>query len=107
MASAALAADANSYTWVLATVGANNASGYQLATDLPVMAIGGFNGTDPSPTLGEFQALVEQGAIHYFTGGRGVGGSSASSSITSWVTTNFTPVEIGGTTFYDLTAPIA
>ena len=47
------------YTWVAATVGSNNASGYQLATGDPVMAIGGFNGSDPSPTLAQFQQLVE------------------------------------------------
>ena len=43
----ALQTDAGSYTWVLATVGANNAAGYQLATGDAVMAIGGFNGSDP------------------------------------------------------------
>jgi hypothetical protein len=32
---------ASRYTWVGAAVGSNNASGYQLATELPVMAIGG------------------------------------------------------------------
>ncbi len=47
-----LQTDAGSYTWVLATIGANQASGYQLASGDPVMAIGGFNGTDPTPTLG-------------------------------------------------------
>ena len=50
--------DADSYTWVLATIGANQASGYQLASGDPVMAIGGFNGTDPTPTLAAFQAYV-------------------------------------------------
>ena len=53
---AALEENADQYTWVAATIGANEAAGYQLATDDPVMAIGGFNGTDPSPTLAEFQA---------------------------------------------------
>ena len=45
------------YTWVAATIGANQASGYQLATDASVMPIGGFNGSDPSPTLAQFQQL--------------------------------------------------
>ncbi len=58
--------DAGSYTWVAATIGANNASGYQLATEHSVMPIGGFNGTDPSPTLAQFQQYVEDGDIHYF-----------------------------------------
>ena len=39
----ALLADADQFTWVAAAVGANSAAGYQLATERPVMAIGGFN----------------------------------------------------------------
>ena len=33
------------------------------------MAVGGFNGTDPAPTLEQFQALVAAKKIHYFVGG--------------------------------------
>jgi 4-amino-4-deoxy-L-arabinose transferase-like glycosyltransferase len=109
----ALKADASSYTWVAATVGAENASGYQLAADEPVMAIGGFNGTDPAPSLAQFEKYVGQGKIHYFIGGGsglggGVGGttqggSSDSSEITQWVESHFTATTIGGTTVYDLT----
>jgi 4-amino-4-deoxy-L-arabinose transferase-like glycosyltransferase len=104
----ALLADAGSYTWVAATIGANSAAGYQLATDKPVMALGGFNGTDPYPTLAAFQALVRAHKVHYFiAGGGGMGGglgggSSTSSAITSWVTSTFTAQTIGGTTVYDL-----
>ena len=47
---ALLEADAGSYTWVAAAVGAQSAAGYQLATELPVMCLGGFNGSDPCPT---------------------------------------------------------
>ena len=45
----ALSADASQYTWVAAAIGSQNAAGLQLASGLPVMAIGGFNGSDPSP----------------------------------------------------------
>jgi 4-amino-4-deoxy-L-arabinose transferase-like glycosyltransferase len=106
--------DADSYSWVAATVGANEAAGYQLATDDPVMAIGGFNGTDPSPTLAQFQQYVREGKIHYFIAGGGFGGggfgpggggtSSTSSAIRSWVTANFTSQTVGGVTVYDLTS---
>ena len=48
-------------------VGSNTAAGYQLATDDPVMSIGGFNGTDPAPTLADFEQLVHEHGIHYFT----------------------------------------
>jgi 4-amino-4-deoxy-L-arabinose transferase-like glycosyltransferase len=105
----ALQANAGNYTWVAAAVKANNAAGLQLATGDPVMAIGGFNGTDPSPTLAQFQAYVAAGQIHYFiSGGGGPGGGSAGSAsadaISAWVQQNFTTKTIGGTTVYDLTA---
>ena len=104
-----LSRDAGRYTWVAATVSANQAAGYQLATDEPVMAIGGFNGTDPAPTLAQFQQYVRAGKIHYFiAGGRGggMGGSSGTGSqITSWVESNFTSTSVGGVSLYDLTSP--
>ena len=62
----ALQADAGKYTWAAATVNSNNAAGYQLASGEPVMAIGGFNGTDPAPTLAQFEKYVSEGKIHYF-----------------------------------------
>jgi 4-amino-4-deoxy-L-arabinose transferase-like glycosyltransferase len=102
----ALQRDASDYTWVAATVGSQNAASYQLATQLPVMAIGGFNGSDPSPTLAEFCELVAQGRIHYFiaggVGGRQNGGSDAAAQITSWVESTFTSTTIGQTTVYDV-----
>ena len=89
--------------WVAATIGANQAAGYQLASEEPVMAIGGFNGTDPWPTLAVFEQYVADGRIHYFIAGGGGGrGSSDSSAITQWVEANFTATTIGGTTVYDL-----
>lgn len=108
---AALQANASDYTWVAAAIGSQNAAGLQLGSGEPVMAIGGFNGSDPSPTLAQFQEYVANGQIHYFLAGGGFGGqnggSSASSEISTWVQANFTTVDIGGTTFYDLTAPVS
>jgi len=101
----ALTEDAGSYTWVAAAVGANNAAGYQLATELPVMPIGGFNGSDPSPTLAQFQRYVAEGKIHYFVGGglgRSNGGSAAAQEIATWVSDNFTATTVGGVTLYEL-----
>lgn len=106
---AALEADAARYTWVAAAVGSQNAAGLQLATRLPVMAIGGFNGSDPSPTLAQFQEYVAQGRIHYLVAGGGFrgqqGGSNAASEINAWVAEHYTAVTLGGQTFYDLTQP--
>jgi 4-amino-4-deoxy-L-arabinose transferase-like glycosyltransferase len=108
----ALKQNASSYTWVAAAVGANSAAGVQIASGEPIMAIGGFNGTDPTPTLAAFQKLVSAGKIHYFLaggfGGGGPGGaaSNTSQSIASWVESNFTSTTIGGVTVYDLTAAL-
>ena len=90
-----------------ATIGANEAAGYQLATDRPVMAIGGFNGTDPSPTLAQFEAMVRAGQIHWFIAGGfgGFGGFGGRGSITAWVEQHYQSVTVGGLTMYDLTAP--
>lgn len=103
---AMLRQDAGSYSWVAAAVGSNNAAGYQLATGLPVMPVGGFNGSDPSPTLAQFQLYVAQGRIHYFLGGgafRSNGGSAAAQQIAAWVAQNFTATTVSGVTVYDLT----
>jgi len=99
---------ANGYTWAAAAVTANGAAPIALAADVPVMAIGGFNGTDPAPSLAEFQDLVAQGKVHYFigSGGGGFGGRSegTSSEISTWVQQNFQAQTVGSTTVYDLTS---
>ncbi|GGX79413.1 ArnT family glycosyltransferase [Streptomyces fructofermentans] len=103
--------DSGDYTWVAAAIGAQNAAGHQLSTGEPVMAIGGFNGSDPSPTLAEFKQYVEDGRIHYFiaTGSMGGGGgdSGSGSRISTWVQENFKEVTAGSSTFYDLTQPVS
>ncbi|MBY6351700.1 ArnT family glycosyltransferase [Rhodococcoides corynebacterioides] len=102
---ALLEQDAGTYTWVAATVGSNAASGYQLATEDPVMPIGGFNGSDPSPTLEQFQQYVAEGRIHYFlAGGQGGRSSGPAAEIAAWVEATFTAQTIDGVQVYDLTA---
>ena len=101
-----LKADASNYKWVAAAVGSNSAAGYQLATQEAVMPVGGFNGSDPSPTLAEFKADVAKGEIHYFIGGTlgaSNGGSNVSSQIASWVAAHYTAKTVDGVTLYDLT----
>ncbi|WP_020420744.1 glycosyltransferase family 39 protein [Amycolatopsis sp. ATCC 39116] len=105
---ALLQADAENYTWVAATVGSNPAASYQLASGFPVMALGGFNGTDPSPTLAQFQQYVADGRIHYFIGVpteiNSTGGSDSAEEIAEWVAANFTATTVGGTTVYLLSS---
>ena len=114
-----LETDARRYPWVAATVGANSASGYQLATDDPVMAIGGFNGTDPAPTLAQFEQVRpgEEGPLLHRRRFRGrprvrwcrwrrprVSTSDDADRITSWVESHFTARTVGGVTVYDLSS---
>jgi 4-amino-4-deoxy-L-arabinose transferase-like glycosyltransferase len=94
-------------TWAAASMGAQGAASLQLASGRPVMAIGGFTGSDPAPTLAQFQRYVADGRIHYFvTGGMGGGpGGRGGDEISSWVRSHFASTTIGGQTVYDLTQP--
>ncbi len=100
--------DASSYTWAAAAVGSNSAAGYQLASELPVMALGGFNGSDPSPTLAQFQEYVANGEVHWFIeGGGGIGGrDGGSSEIATWVAGTFAAQSVDGVTVYDLSTGV-
>ncbi len=121
---ALLSEDADSFTWIAATVGAQSAAGYQLATGEPVMSLGGFNGSDPYPSLEEFQALVRAGKVHYFIvsgsgagsagDGDGAGGTQTNggtrsaaadsmSAISAWVQSTCTATTVDGVTLFDLT----
>jgi 4-amino-4-deoxy-L-arabinose transferase-like glycosyltransferase len=104
---------ASGYKWAAATVSSTSAASLELNSNgVPVMAIGGFTGSDPAPSLAEFKKLVAEHEIHYFIGG-GVGagggiggaGSSDASQITTWVESHFTSTTVGGTTVYNLTSP--
>lgn len=98
--------NADQYKWVAATIGSNNAAGLQLASGEPVMALGGFNGTDPAPTLAEFREMVRSGQIHYYVAAgrmmQGDTGSDDAHEIAEWVAQNYTATTVSGTTLYRL-----
>ncbi|MCO7220947.1 hypothetical protein [Klenkia sp. PcliD-1-E] len=101
-----LGTGAGSYRWTAATIGSQTAALYQLATGDPVMAIGGFSGRDPSPTLAQFQAWIAAGDVHWFIGdGAGRGGDGPATQIGQWVASTFIPRTVDGETVYDLTSP--
>ncbi len=54
-------------------IGSQSAASYELESGASVMAIGGFTGSDPSPTLAQFQQYVANGEVTYFIGGGGRG----------------------------------
>jgi 4-amino-4-deoxy-L-arabinose transferase-like glycosyltransferase len=106
---------ASGYKWAAAAVSSTSAASLELSSNgVPVMAIGGFTGSDPAPSLAEFKKLVAEHEIHYFVGGGmgggggfggAAGGSGDASQITAWVESHFTSKTVGGTTVYDLTSP--
>jgi 4-amino-4-deoxy-L-arabinose transferase-like glycosyltransferase len=109
---------ASHYEWTAAADGSDSAASMELATGgTPVMAIGGFRGTDPAPSLAKFEKLVAAHKIHYYVagggggfGGRGAGGvggggaSTDEAQISAWVEAHFTATTVGGMTVYNLTA---
>jgi 4-amino-4-deoxy-L-arabinose transferase-like glycosyltransferase len=127
--------NASKYTWVAATVGSQSSAPYQLATGEPIMDIGGFNGSDPTPTLAQFKKYVSEGKVHYFiNSGRGFNrmgrnsgngsnsggtyggtpggnfqngpmGGGSNSEIATWVQNTFKSTAVDGVTVYDLTQP--
>ena len=67
---------ASHYKWVAATQTSDTAASMELASGgVPVMALGGFRGTDPALSLAGFERLVSAHEIHYYVGsGGGFGG---------------------------------
>ncbi|MGN7199262.1 glycosyltransferase family 39 protein [Arthrobacter sp. SAFR-044] len=94
-----------SVLWPSAMVGSETAANYQLESGRPVLPIGGFDGTDPFPTLEEFRAMVSDGKLGSLViqnlppltlEGRG-----ESARIVEWVSDNFTAEQIEGATYYN------
>ncbi len=101
--------DASGYKWVAATEGSEAAAPLELATGDAVMSVGGFNGTDPWPTLAVFKQLVANHEIHYYVGQgtQSFGGGRGSSVIAAWVAAHFRKQTVGGETVYNLTEPLS
>jgi hypothetical protein len=86
-------------TWLVAVQGSSAAATIILETGgIPVMAMGGFRGTDPAPTLAQLEQYVKQGKLHYVLAGGGGGfGGGGGGSVISWVEQNCTAVSATGT----------
>ncbi len=95
-----LRANGGDYRWAAATLGARSAASYELALGEPVLAIGGYKGTDPTPTLSAFVALVDAHQIHWFVPGSTSG--TTGDTILQWVETHAPAVRAGDYTVYDL-----
>jgi 4-amino-4-deoxy-L-arabinose transferase-like glycosyltransferase len=109
-----LVANRGDATWLVAVSSANQAGPLQLASGIPVMAMGGFMGGDPAPTLDQLQGYVREGRLRFvmlggpggaggpvgfggpggFFGGDGIG--SVAGERSAWVAAACTPVTLGG-----------
>ncbi len=94
------------YTWVAAASRVRIPEGCQLATGLPVMAIGGFYGRDPAPTLDHFTTLVKSHKVHYYLEypGKTSRAADPASQIQAWVRAHYRGHRVDGINVYDLTA---
>jgi 4-amino-4-deoxy-L-arabinose transferase-like glycosyltransferase len=96
--------------WSAIVSGATQAASLELASGTSVIALGGWNGGDPYPTLAQFQSMVDRGEIGYFISGGmggmggmgGGGGRGGNSEVATWVAANFQAQTIGNSTVYKL-----
>ncbi|MUL44766.1 glycosyltransferase family 39 protein [Mycobacterium sp. CBMA293] len=94
--------------WSAAINRSSAAAGLELDTRTPVIAIGGFGGTDPAPTLQQFQSYVAGHEVGYYivSDNKGHWGGDSHSDIADWVSANFAPIKVGSDTVYNLTQPL-
>ena len=86
----------------------DRAAGLELSSETAVMAIGGFSGTDPAPTLAQFQDDVakHRGRVlrqHHIGRPTGQGGTHTRTPTSpDGSPTNFRAIKVGKATVYDL-----
>ena len=99
--------------WSAAIVRSSAAAGLELKSHTAVMAIGGFSGRDPVPTLSEFQQYVANHQVTYYIVADDYEDHAGSFSwpggqhtdITNWVVANYAPVRVDDYTVYNLAGP--
>jgi 4-amino-4-deoxy-L-arabinose transferase-like glycosyltransferase len=97
-----LEANQGSATFLLATTNSNTAAPIILQTGKPVMALGGFLGSDPILSVQQFATDVQSGLVRFVLPGGGFGGRGGD-GISAWVQQNCSPVDMGssGGQLYD------
>jgi 4-amino-4-deoxy-L-arabinose transferase-like glycosyltransferase len=90
---ASLEANQDSAKYLFATLSSQTAAPYIIATGKPVMALGGFSGSDQILTLSQLKTVIREGQVKYFLlsgggfGGPG-GGGVGNSQLVRWVEVN-------------------
>ncbi|MFI6902634.1 glycosyltransferase family 39 protein [Nonomuraea sp. NPDC050394] len=84
-----LLANRGNAEWLVAVGSAQQAASLILSTGRPVIAMGGFTGSDPAMTTARLEELTSSGRLRYVMTGGGRGGGQA----TSWVQENCVAVQ--------------
>jgi len=72
--------------YLFATTDSTSAAPYIIKTGEPVMAMGGFSGSDPILTVSKLKAMIKKGEVKYFyLSGMGKGGQS---DVITWIKEN-------------------
>jgi 4-amino-4-deoxy-L-arabinose transferase-like glycosyltransferase len=84
--------------WLLAVSTSQGAAQIELSSNVPVISMWGFTGTDKAMTVAKLKELVKKGELHYIQLGGGMGGpgggnNSVTSEVTSWVQKHGTAVK--------------
>jgi 4-amino-4-deoxy-L-arabinose transferase-like glycosyltransferase len=92
--------------WAAATLPAQTAANWQLASDKAIMPVGGFAATDPYPSFEEFKSLVLSGSICYYIDYPEMDPIATHqqtvTAILSWVRNTYAKETVEGVTIYKL-----
>jgi 4-amino-4-deoxy-L-arabinose transferase-like glycosyltransferase len=99
--------------WIVAEESSRDAAKLIIETGKPVMALGGFSGTDRILSVDALTDLINEGKVRYFlipSSSQGGGPSPGNSEIVTWVSTHCTAVPVAdwggsGSTGSSVTAP--
>ena len=100
--------------YLVAVVGSETAAEIIELSGEPVIALGGYMGWDPTPTLNAFEHLVTSGKVRYVYAssrvGAMLGGTNAAAALEQWVRDHGRLVSpstaLGGWELYDVSDPI-
>ena len=83
-------------TWLVAVQSANEAASIELSTGRPVMAMGGFSGSDPALSVAQLKELVSSGSLRYVLLGGGREGSGGSARGAGFISRGAGPTRTRG-----------
>ncbi|MCD2224257.1 glycosyltransferase family 39 protein [Listeria cossartiae] len=78
-------------TYLFGTTDATTAGPYIIKTKEPVMALGGFNGTDPTLTVKQLKQMIQSGEIKYFY--LPSNSKASDSDVVKWIQENGTEID--------------